>query len=114
MREQRPSHETSRTAHVVLNGPGWKMSVQVGVPTGPSRWRQVLPLAQALGDCAVSATTQALAKEGRSVSCTKGCSACCRQLVTISEVEAANLRDLVDALPEPQQVEIRGRFDEAR
>src|SRR5262249_15943606 len=48
------------------------------------------------------------------VSCKKGCGACCRQLVPVSQVEARYLRDLVEQLPEPRRSQIRARFDEAR
>ena len=38
--------------------------------------------------------------EGETISCKKGCGACCRQLVPISQVEARRIRDLVEAMPE--------------
>jgi Fe-S-cluster containining protein len=48
--------------------------------------------------------------EGAKVSCQKGCGACCRQLVPISEVEASQLGVLVNDMPEPRRSEIRARF----
>ena len=46
----------------------------------------------------------------RSISCAKGCGACCRQLVAIPLVDALALARLVEAMPEPRRGEIRARF----
>ncbi|MFO0959213.1 MAG: YkgJ family cysteine cluster protein [Isosphaeraceae bacterium] len=54
------------------------------------------------------------AAEGHAVSCRKGCGACCRQLVPLAEPEARQIRDLVEAMPEPRRSEIRARFEDAR
>src|SRR5262249_44693347 len=48
------------------------------------------------------------------ISCKAGCGACCRQLVPISEVEARNIGELVNSLPEPRRSQICARFAEAR
>ena len=48
---------------------------------------------------------------GKSVSCRKGCSACCRaQPVPVTPAEAHAIARLVEALPEPRRSEIRSRF----
>jgi Fe-S-cluster containining protein len=104
----------SVTAEVTLGTPDWQMQVKVTVPTGPTRLRQMLPMVQSLADRVVGGAVQASQAEGQQISCKKGCGACCRQLVPISEIEARNLRDVVDALPEPRRSVIRGRFAEAR
>jgi len=92
----------------------WEMRTKVTVPAGPTRLRQMLPLVQAMSDRVVDATTQTLEAQGHNISCQKGCGACCRQLVPISETEARSIHDLIDQLPEPRRSEIRGRFAQAR
>jgi len=50
------------------------------------------------------------AREGRNVSCQKGCGACCRQLVPVSPPEAWMLADVVAGMPPARQAEIRASF----
>ncbi len=80
------------------------------VPRGSTRRRQLLPLMQATTDLFVAAAETQEAKEGRKVSCTEGCGACCRQLVPIAPSEAHQITALVDGLPEPRRSQARERF----
>jgi Fe-S-cluster containining protein len=102
------------TATVKLSGPDWQLEARMTVPTGPTRLRYLLPMVQSLTDAMVDSTVGAVEERGERVSCTKGCGACCRQLVPIAEVEARHIRDLVEALPEPRRSQVRARFAEAR
>jgi Fe-S-cluster containining protein len=49
-------------------------------------------------------------REGRSVSCRKGCGACCRQLVPLSPPEAWMLADIVAGMAPARQTEVRAAF----
>jgi Fe-S-cluster containining protein len=111
-----PSSQAPETViiPVDLETPDWNLKTKVTVPTGPTRLRQMLPLVQVLSDRVVDATTQTLEGHGHKVSCQKGCGACCRQLVPISEVEARHVHDLVEELPEPRRSEVRARFSQTR
>jgi Fe-S-cluster containining protein len=102
------------TIPVDLETPDWNLKTKVTVPTAPTRLRQMLPLVQVLSDRVVDATAQTLEVHGHKISCQKGCGACCRQLVPISEVEARHIHDLVEELPEPRRSEVRARFSQAR
>jgi Fe-S-cluster containining protein len=102
------------TARAVLSSPEWDLTVQVAVPTGPTRLRQLLPLAQSFADAIVQATVQTTEQQGRKISCQPGCGACCRQLVPISETEARHIADVVSALPQARQTIVRERFAKAR
>jgi Fe-S-cluster containining protein len=73
----------------------------------------LLPLAQDLANAVVGAAVEDVVEQGEAISCKKGCGACCRQLVPISQVEARRIRDLVEQMPEPRRQEIRGRFARA-
>jgi Fe-S-cluster containining protein len=70
-------------------------------------------LAQNLSNAIVDATVREMETRGGKISCSKGCGACCRQLVPISEVEARFVAELVESLPEPRRAQIKTRFDEA-
>jgi Fe-S-cluster containining protein len=87
---------------------------QVPVPAGPATPRDLLPVLQGLTETVVGSAVRAAEAQGKTISCKKGCGACCRQLVPISETEARRLRDLVDDLPEPRRSAVRARFADAR
>src|SRR5713101_4000764 len=92
----------------------YAVNVQVSAPKENARPRDLLPEARDLSDGLVNLTTQVAADKGIHVSCKKGCGACCRQLVPISETEARMIRDLVESMPEPRRSEVRQRFAAAR
>src|SRR5262245_40160045 len=98
---------------ITLKGDNWQLNAKVTVPKGPTRLDEMLPLARALSDTIVGETTKAVEQSGQHVSCKKGCGACCRNLVAISEVEARRLRSVVDNLPEPRRSEVRARSADA-
>jgi Fe-S-cluster containining protein len=92
----------------------YELKMTVKVPTGPARVDDFLPLLQFVSNHVASAAEQEASQRGLSISCRKGCGACCRQLVPIAPVEARHIARLVSDLPEPRQTEVRRRFDEAR
>ena len=102
------------TAEVQLSVGDWRMRGRVSVPAGPTRLRVMLPVFQSLADGLISLAVNAAEEKGKAVSCKKGCGACCRQLVPISEVEARRVAEVVNELPEPRRSQVRERFAEAR
>jgi Fe-S-cluster containining protein len=114
MNSATPEQADTVTSRIKLSGENWEIQTSLTVPTGPIRLRTMLPLVQSFADAVVGATAEAVEGEGKRISCRKGCGACCRQLVPISEVEARHLAALVEALPEPRRAQVRARFDEAR
>ena len=97
------------SVNVALSGPEWQLQTTMSVPTEPIKLKEMLPLFFSFADAVVST-----AATGKKISCKKGCGACCRQLVPISESEARWIQDLVDHLPVEKQSQIRTRFAEAR
>ncbi len=93
---------------------GRQVEMEMTLPAGPARLESLLPVFQRMADGLVDLATERAGAEGRAVSCRKGCGACCRQLVPISEVEARRIGRLVDELPEPRRTEVRVRFARAR
>ena len=110
----RPAPPSTVTAHIKFQVAGQDLAIDLTVPTRPVPLRQMLPLFQALTNVIVDAEVQQTVAEGKSISCKAGCGACCRQLVPISEIEARQIADLIESLPEPRREVIRGRFEEAR
>ena len=102
------------TANVKISGPDWDLQTTVSVPQGPTTVRDLLPLAQSFSDAVVNAVVKTNEENGQKISCTKGCGACCRQLVPITETEARHIRSVVESLPEPRRTAVRTRFAEAR
>jgi Fe-S-cluster containining protein len=103
-----------RTAGVTLSVAGRPLHVRLEVPVGPTRRRELLPLFQRLADAVIDVGVQQAEAAGERVSCAKGCGACCRQLVPVTEPEAFALRALVDGLPEERRRVVEGRFAAAR
>ncbi len=101
------------TADVTIEGDDFRLSTRMTVPAGPVRVSELLPVARALSDAVVRGTCEAVEAAGERVSCRKGCGACCRNLVAISEVEARRLHAVVEALPAPRRDAIRARFADA-
>src|SRR5262249_29212796 len=87
--------------------------LQISVPPGPARLRELLPVFEGLANLVVDVEERQFVARGETVSCKKGCGACCRQLVPLSAAEAHRIAELVAALPEPRQSRIRQRFAEA-
>ena len=84
--------------------------VRAPVPAGPSRLADVLPALGALTDSVVAEAVRQAERQGRTVSCRKGCGACCRQPVPVAQAEAMALAELVAVLPPARQTAVRERF----
>jgi Fe-S-cluster containining protein len=103
----------TRTADVALTVAGRRLHFHLTVPAAPTRPVELLPLFQSLTDMFVGAAVADAEAGGATISCRKGCGACCRQLVPVSEIEIESIRRLVEALPEPRRSEVIGRFERA-
>ncbi len=102
------------TIQIGLTVAGLPVRMDVPVPTTPVRPVALLPQFRAVAETFVQLGVRGVEEEGETISCRKGCGACCRQLVPISEIEAPHIRAVLDALPEPRQSEVRRRFADAR
>ncbi len=93
---------------------GKPLQLEFSVPAGRVSARSMLPLFRSLTDAFVNMGEEHARTRGLTVSCKKGCGACCRQLVPITEIEAIELRQMVQEMPEPRRAEILRRFQQAR
>lgn len=80
----------------------------ITVPSDPVEAAEIVPALQGLVNAVVDA-----AEAGKTVSCRKGCGACCRQLVPVSRSEGERLVKLVDALPAERRQALTARFEAA-
>ena len=102
------------TANVVLQIGTDRLEANMSVPTAPISIADLMPIARGIMAKVLQVAEERVVEEGKTVSCQKGCGACCRQLVPISETEARMIVDLVEQMPEPRRTEIRDRFQRAK
>lgn len=69
--------------------------------------------ARGISAAITAASIEQIASEGRRVTCSSGCAACCRPLIPISPLEATMLLRLVEAMPEERRASVRARFADA-
>ena len=83
------------------------------IPHEQSEVVHLLPILRSLDDEMAKDADQLVRQNGKQISCRKGCAACCRQIVPISDAEALALGQLIDDMPPTQQDRVRRRFEEA-
>jgi len=111
MEDDRPTSVREIQLTLGLNGHTSKLTV--GVPDRSTSMLELLPVLQEFTGAVVEMAKQVAEREGKSISCSAGCDACCFQLVPIAPVEALHLEQVIEAMPEPRQAAIRKRFAEA-
>lgn len=84
---------------VALNTPAGRLTTAIDVPTGFIPITAIVPVTRRLGEEAAELEVQQAIEAGRTISCRKGCAACCRMLVPLSAPEAFALSEYVEQLP---------------
>jgi Fe-S-cluster containining protein len=102
--------EAHSTATLRLTVGDLKIVHPITVPSGPVAAADVMPALQGLVNAVVEAAEAGLMKSGESISCRKGCGACCRQLVPVSRTEGERLLALVEAMPRERRTALHARF----
>ncbi|MDP1753116.1 MAG: YkgJ family cysteine cluster protein [Reyranella sp.] len=82
----------------------------ITVPSGRVPATDVVPALQGLVNAVVAAAEANGTRDGKSISCRKGCGACCRQLVPVSRTEGERLLALVKTLPGERRERLGERF----
>ncbi len=103
----------SITGTIQLRVRGVPIEMTLTVPSTKVPPSAMLPVFRRITHSIIDAMVGQAEAGGEKVSCQAGCGACCRQYIPIAHVEARQLAELVSALPEPRQTEIRRRFAEA-
>ena len=101
----------ARRIELVLRIDGEPLRVSAPQPPARARLDELLPAMQAIDNSAIDHAVRKAEATGKRVTCTKGCSACCRaQPVPVTPPEAHALLLLVEAMPAPRRREIEARF----
>ena len=82
----------------------------LAVPAGEMRLAELAWNAMPLDEKLIGMAVRRATKDGGEISCTKGCGACCRQVVPLSPPEAWMLADLVEGMPAPRKERALARF----
>lgn len=101
------------TGKVSVTIGGMPLSFEMTVPEEPVTLRRMLPVFNQMANSFVGVGVGAVEADGKKISCKAGCGACCRQPVPLAEVEAFELAELVENMPEPRRSVIRERFEKA-
>ena len=101
-------------ARLRLSVSGNDIELEIPVPNSEVTVTEILPVFQMLADDFTRLAAAAAEGDGLAITCRKGCSACCRQLVPVSHPEARCLAALVDSFPEPRRLATLDRFRGAR
>lgn len=100
------------TGNVRLSIEGNPLDLQMTVPANPVKPQRMLPIFQQMTNSFVEMGVNALPKNEK-ISCKAGCGACCNQAVPLAEIEAYQISELVENMPEPRRSEIKERFEKA-
>lgn len=109
----RPVSNQTVVEHVEisLQTPSGEITTAVGVPTSFVPITAILPLMRGLGEEAQALEQRRLLEAGKTVSCQKGCAACCRMLVPISAPEALALARTMDRLDQSERNRLTAQLD---
>jgi len=97
---------------ISLDTPDGALTAELALPSRPMRLAELVPAFVSLDDRVTDLAVLGSSRVGASVSCRRGCAACCRQLVAVSPPEAFHLAELVEA--SERREEWTARFESAR
>ncbi len=98
------------SANIKLKIAGIAVELMAMVLDKPVKQDVVLPLLRDLDQKTEEIAVGNVRAQGKDISCTKGCSACCYQLIPLSQLEARYLTAIVERLPKIKRQKILGRF----
>ena len=104
------SDQATERFDIAINTPAGRLTTAVDVPTGFVPVTAIVPLLRRLGEEAQTLEEIQASEEGRTRSCVKGCSACCRMLVPLSPPEAYALMAFINSRPVEQRERIATRL----
>jgi len=99
---------------IALNTPAGQLTTAAEVPSGFVPVTAIVPLMRRLGEEAQALEVARLIESGKTLSCQKGCAACCRMMVPLSAPEAFALKEFVQSLPTERQQRISTRLAQTK
>ena len=110
MPEQQSSSKPLDTFRLSLPTPAGDLQAEISVPTSFIPVSDIVPLMRSLGEEAVSLEEAKVQQTGQTISCRKGCGACCRVMVPVSPPEAFVLKKRFEQLPVPHRDRVLHRL----
>ena len=86
----------------------------LSVPPGSVRLAELAWNSMAIDERLIGMAVAAESRQGRQVSCKKGCGACCNQAVPLSPAETWMIADVVASLPPDRKAQTLARFAAAK
>ena len=91
--------------------PHGELEARVSIPTDFIPISSIVPVLRELGEKAQSMEVTHSQKMGHTISCQKGCSACCQRfMVPVSPPEAFALTEVLDHLPDEHRMRVKSRL----
>jgi Fe-S-cluster containining protein len=106
-----PPNVTATVNLTILDKP---LHLEITVPVSPTRPVKMLPVFRSMAKSFVNLAVDNAGELGKEVSCKKGCAACCRQLIPVTQIEAHRILGIVNAMPEPRKSAVIKRFEEVK
>jgi Fe-S-cluster containining protein len=101
------------TGRVVLKVRGVPLDLEMTVPATPVKPHRMLPVFHQMANSFSDIGVNGVESEGKNISCKAGCYSCCIQPVPISEIEAYQIAELVESLPEERRNMVKQKFADA-
>lgn len=98
------------TGRIVLKVRGVPLDLEMTVPATPVKPHRMLPVFHQMSNSFSDIGVNGVESEGKSISCKAGCYSCCKQPVPISEVEAYQIAELVESMPDERKAVVKQRF----
>lgn len=109
----RKARNKTLTANAEISIDGRRIQLNLVVPADEVPAEVVLPILHRFSEQVVEGVEEKALETGESISCKKGCGACCRQPVPVTRAEARQLAALIEGMPEPQKTATKERFNTA-
>lgn len=110
----RADARTVERLDITVNTPAGLLTMPVEVPTGFVPVTEIVPLLRRLGEQAQGLVERGALTGGETISCRKGCAACCRMLIPVSAPEAYRLRDTISQMPDARRKAALDRMAQAQ
>ena len=103
-----------KTLEIDLQTRYGRVKGNLSVPPVPVRLAELAWNAMAIEERLIGMAVASESRQGRQVSCKKGCGACCRQAVPLSPAETWMIADVVATLPPDRKAQTLARFAAAK
>lgn len=90
------------------------LQAQIDVPTGLIPITEIVPVMRSLGNQARELEIANTLQAGKTISCQKGCAACCRPMIPVSPSEAFGLVEALKDLPQDHQRRIKHNLAQSK